>query len=486
MSDTVQNVFASDCTYRTTLTAPQNGFYNVDFCYSHSNWDTWMKLDIVGENGETVSYIPPLPRKYTKTTMLLYLFKGVNRIIAAPRYDQPTLITDIYVSEKVPQLTPTVTPTSDYLYLDAPLPRRLMVISYTGAPLMITKGDTHIPFELEDKTIYDDPNAVEEIEPFNYYHVKLSADALSALAEGVHELKIVLPEDKSVSYKLHVSQTASACNFKIVSLDVNHGNSVLLRLPNGKNLLIDTGTQRCAEEVLFPYFDAHGITPDYLLITHYHGDHMGCLDEVLSRYPRAIPDKAGTYIGSTEDERGAYLSQYQYLDCSMLRRYDRLDRIWDLGGVEVTVLNSHFDENGNAVEPEGVYSNGSSVSLLVHYKGFQYYHGADNHAHEQQENLRDFTAWGKLDELRCHYMQANHHFHGDMYPEMIRAINPVAVLVPASAAIYARSAFMVDYLQSVVGTEFPGKRLKETFVSYFSGTVTVFVNSGDDWHYETC
>ena len=82
-------------------------------------------------------------------------------------------------------------------------------------------------------------------------------------------------------------------------------------------------------------------------------------------------------------------------------------------------------------------------------------------------------------------MQANHHFHGDMLPEMIRAINPVAVVVPAHQAIYSRSAFMVDYCQSVADFGYEGKRLKDTFVSYMSGTVTALINSEDDWHYET-
>ena len=74
---------------------------------------------------------------------------------------------------------------------------------------------------------------------------------------------------------------------------------------------------------------------------------------------------------------------------------------------------------------------------------------------------------------------------GDMLPEMIHAINPVAVLVPAHQAIFSRSAYMVDYLRDVVDADYPGKRLKDTFVSYFSGTVIVDINSGTDWHYET-
>jgi hypothetical protein len=44
---------------------------------------------------------------------------------------------------------------------------------------------------------------------------------------------------------------------------------------------------------------------------------------------------------------------------------------------------------------------------------------------------------------------------------------------------------MVDFVQGVEETDYRNKRLKDTFVSYFSGTVVVLVNGADDWHYET-
>ena len=485
MSDTVQDVFTREQVFRRDLWVEKDGFYNVVFQYHHDNWDTWMKLEIRGEEGQTVRYIPPLPRKDRETTVLLYLFRGTNRLTAAPRYDQPTDITGAYIAAEAPVPEPTLTPSRDRFYRSDPRDRRLTVVSYTGAPERVTCAGVEIPFVPLEKETYTDPDAAEELEPFYYYHILLPAHALMDLAEGSHALTVQLPEGKRLCYALEVLREPEECALQIVSLDVNHGNAVLLRLPNGKNMLIDTGTRRCAREVIFPYLRSHGITLDYCLITHFHEDHMGCLEEVLRHCPLAVPDDGEAYIGASARERAAYLSAFSYLDCRMLRRYDRLDTIWDLGGVTVTALNSHYDENGIALEPEGHYGNDSSVSLLVSYKGFRYYHGSDNHAPTQRKNLADFAARGGPEALRCQYMQANHHFHGDLEPEMIRTIDPVAVYVPANAAIYSRSAFMVDYMQRVVGAEYPGKRLKETFVSYFSGTVTVWVNSGDDWHYET-
>lgn len=489
MSEIGQNVFvAEEQAYQTTLAVSKGGFYRVRVDYAHDNWDAWLKLKIVGETGKTVTSVPPLPKKYTESTMILPLFEGGNRISMAPRFDQPVDIHKMEIVEGPLDLKPSTTPSVDYFYLSEPRTRQLMVESYTGAPLKITAGAQEIAFELEDKEIYDHGNPVETKEPLTYHHLRLHPDALMGLGEGVHELRIHLPENQAATYKLTVEKARKEYDFKIISLDVKHGNCVILRLPNGKNLMIDTGVKNSAKDVIFPYLEEQGVGLDYLVISHYHGDHVGCIDEVLAKYPLTAPEEeeARKHLAAAEqDKRAEYLSKFTYLDNKTLCRYDRLDKIWDLGGVEITILNCKYESDGSPVTHAFRDENETSVSMLVKYKGFQYYHGADNHAPNQQRNLSDFTAAGRLKELECHYMQANHHFHGDMLPEMIRAINPVAVVVPADQAIFSRSAYMVDYVQSVVQTDYENKRLADTFVSYMSGTITALVNSEEDWHYET-
>jgi len=405
-----------------------------------------------------------------------------------PRYDQPVAVRELVIADQMPGLRPGVIPSRDYYYPGSPRVRRLTVVSYSGAPVRITKDAEEIFFELEDKALYDHAHPVETKEPPTVYHLRIHPEKLSGLEEGVNELKIHLPDGSAISYHLIVEKLRKEYAFRIVSLDVSHGNCALLCLPNGKNLLVDTGTERCAEEVIFPYLEKHGLNIDYCLITHHHADHDGSLEAVLDKYSVEKPDEAAVRMlidEAQQDKRRKYLSGFAYLDNNLLCRYDRLDRIWDLGDIEITVLNSRYETNGEEAAPGSADENETSVSMIVHYKGFRYYHGADNYAPNQQRTLSDFSVAGRLEELECQYMQANHHFHGDMLPELIHAINPVAVIVPADQAIYSRSAFMVDYLQGVVNGDYPGKRLKETFISYTSGTVAVFVNSGEEWHYET-
>ena len=71
MPENLQNVFTVEekRIFRTTLTVSKSGYYRVSVRYEHNNWDAWLKLDIVGDNGETMTYIPPLPRKNTETAM---------------------------------------------------------------------------------------------------------------------------------------------------------------------------------------------------------------------------------------------------------------------------------------------------------------------------------------------------------------------------------------------------------------------------------
>ncbi len=67
--------------------------------------------------------------------------------------------------------------------------------------------------------------------------------------------------------------------FKINMLDVNQGDSTLIKIQN-KNILIDTGgvvgKKYLAKKVLIPYFKSVGIKKiDYLILTHGDYDHMG-------------------------------------------------------------------------------------------------------------------------------------------------------------------------------------------------------------------
>ena len=75
----------------------------------------------------------------------------------------------------------------------------------------------------------------------------------------------------------------------IYVVDVEGGNAVLFVTPAGESVLIDTGNldgaTRDAARIMDAARDAGLTKIDHLIITHYHGDHLGGLPELAKRMP---------------------------------------------------------------------------------------------------------------------------------------------------------------------------------------------------------
>ena len=73
-------------------------------------------------------------------------------------------------------------------------------------------------------------------------------------------------------------------NLQLHFLDIGQGDAILIRTPSGHNILIDGGADNLLlpkmAEVL-PWWDN---TIDYIVISHYHADHMMGLMELLNKY----------------------------------------------------------------------------------------------------------------------------------------------------------------------------------------------------------
>lgn len=64
-------------------------------------------------------------------------------------------------------------------------------------------------------------------------------------------------------------------------VDVGQADCIILELPDGKNMIIDGGTQQAEDKVL-NYINSLNITVfDYLMLTHTDADHVGGLDGVV-------------------------------------------------------------------------------------------------------------------------------------------------------------------------------------------------------------
>src|SRR5712671_4089382 len=85
------------------------------------------------------------------------------------------------------------------------------------------------------------------------------------------------------------AQTRTTLDIYVV--DVEGGNATLLVTPSGESLLIDTGNTgpqasvRDASRIMEAAKDAGLTQIDHLIITHWHGDHYGGMEELAKRIP---------------------------------------------------------------------------------------------------------------------------------------------------------------------------------------------------------
>ncbi len=86
----------------------------------------------------------------------------------------------------------------------------------------------------------------------------------------------------------------TAGHLKIYFVDVEGGQSTLFVTPAGQSLLIDTGWQdnngRDADRIVAAAKEAGLSRIDYVLLTHYHEDHVGGVPQLVARIP------VGTFI----------------------------------------------------------------------------------------------------------------------------------------------------------------------------------------------
>jgi competence protein ComEC len=165
----------------------------------------------------------------------------------------------------------------------------------------------------------------------------------------------------------------------IVMVDVGQGSGMVLRTPNGVVHVIDAGEDGRGNAAMVPLIRAlaptsHGFT----FLTHYHLDHAGGLDEILTAVP-ALPFTLCYDRGDTAASGTAYTT-YRTAAGSR-RRVPSLGQVIDLGGgVTLRVLAHNGNVVGGASVPvagQNQEENARSLTMRIDYGSFSMWVAGD-------------------------------------------------------------------------------------------------------------
>jgi beta-lactamase superfamily II metal-dependent hydrolase len=234
----------------------------------------------------------------------------------------------------------------------------------------------------------------------------------------------------------------AAKTLDIFFVDVEGGQATLIVTPAGQSLLVDTGWRgyngRDADRIVQAAKKAHIKKIDYVLITHYHRDHVGGAPQLADRL------SVGTWIDHGPNREDSKVTREDFADYERLPKAQHMvvkpgDHI-PLKGVDVTVVAADGAAIGQPLTGGGQHNplctstgkrevdsteNGRSVGFLLRYGSFRFV------------DLGDLT-WNKELELACPanklgtvdvYLMTHHGFNQSGSPAIVDALHPrVAIM----------------------------------------------------------
>lgn len=409
----------------------QSGYYQVVIRYRTTGGD---KMQYLVKNGKEIGVGFDMSGDWHLCSQPFYLESGINTLGIRDGWGGMDL-DRISIERADPELT--ITPGKNRYYLSQPRDMVFKIDNFNQEVKSCSMNGRQVNFEQK-------PYPHQEYASW----LTIPANAFSGLSPGAYELGVEMDQEKLLA-DIDLLKEPAEADLIIVAPDVEHGSSMLLKLPGGSNMLIDCGKPWVRDSIIVPMLRSHGIdTIQTFILTHYHPDHDG--------------GDSGKIIKETFHVR-EFIDYHTYPT-----GYE-----WVQEGVRFRVLNSYAD---------GKDENTRSLSLAISYNDFRMVHGGDTYGVNQRMILERFP-----EEVPADVFYANHHFHGSVYPEYILQTGPDVVILQAQEAIYARAAYMVKYKkESEEVLERSRSQPVETLPAPEVGTIVLRINNGEDWSYETC
>ena len=225
----------------------------------------------------------------------------------------------------------------------------------------------------------------------------------------------------------------SAPPMYITMLNIGQGDAMVIKSPTGKRVLIDAGDGGDDIQIFNFIKDSMGTANsrylDYTFMSHYHDDHGGGLDEVISRLDSL---RVGAYDRGDSNTSGNstysnYIDSLASKGWSAKRHGVAVGQTFDLGyGASLQVITYDGKTlSGDRVYPGSTDENNHSMGLLLNYANkFKMVMCGD--LSKATERILSPDLGGRISALK-----ANHHGSDDANGlKWITDLNPMVTLIP--------------------------------------------------------
>lgn len=407
----------------------KSGYYQVEISYRTKGGD---KMQYLLKNGDEIACGFDMSADWKLFSQAFHLDSGINHLGIRDGWGSMDID---YIAIKPPITEFGITPHKHVFFKSAPHDLVFKIDNFHQEVQQVLLNGRSLDFSAS---------------PYPYQEsaiwLEIKASELTNTDIGQHELSVIL-ENAKITARLSIQSEAQHSDLIVIAPDVEHGSSMLLHLPSGKNMLIDCGKDWVRDSIVAPMLHRNGVdTIHTFILTHYHGDHDG-------------GDSGRTIIHDFFVE--------EFIDYNTHPTgYE-----WEQDGVSFKIMNSYAD---------GEEENTRSLAIRISYNGFTLMHGGDTYAVNQQQILQRFP-----EDVPADVFYANHHFHGSVDAPYIIATNPELVILHAQEAVYARAAYRVKYKEEAEKVLNLTRSVPiETLPALEVGCIVLRVDSGEEWGYE--
>lgn len=229
----------------------------------------------------------------------------------------------------------------------------------------------------------------------------------------------------------------------VYTVDVEGGQSTLLVSPTGASLLVDTGWAghdgRDTERIQAAMHEAGVSRIDYLLITHYHADHVGGVSNLVARVPVERFYDHGPNREDSNNTRQGYAAYLKAVDGHPRHILHPGEKI-PVPGLNIVVLTADGNHIGTVPGikpvpnpycagerqfPADPSENSRSAGILVRYGRFSFLDVGDLTDAKEIALVCPDNPIGRVDL----YLAANHGMTGANARAFVFAVHPLVAII---------------------------------------------------------